>query len=135
MADNLEEIMGLASTLGQAISRHPRYTMLKEADARVRADKAATEALDAYNRAAQMVGRKERAGQPIGVDEKRNLEGLHQAVAANETIKGFMRAHADFAELMRRMNDTIHNAMNEPEAAAAPAAAPAAPAQPETPKA
>lgn len=134
MADNLEEIMGLANTLGQAISRHPRYTMLKEADARVRADKAATEALDAYNRAAQMVGRKERAGQPIGVDEKRNLEGLHQAVAANETIKGFMRAHADFAELMRRMNDTIHNAMNAPEAAAA-TAEPAAPAQPETPKA
>jgi hypothetical protein len=51
-------------------------------------------------------------------------------VAANETIKAFMRAHADFAELMRRMNDTIHNAMGEPEEAEAPAA----PAQPETPK-
>lgn len=130
MADNLEEVLGLATALGQALRRHPRYTLLREADTRVRADKPATEALDAYNRAASTIGRKERAGQPVNVDEKRNLERLHQTVAANETIKAFMRAHADFAELMRRMNDTIHNAMGEPEEAEAPAA----PAQPETPK-
>jgi len=128
MADNLEEIMAMAAALGQAIRRHPRYELLRASDGRVRADKAATEALDAYNRAVAAIGRKERAGQPVGVEEKRNLERLHQTVAANETIKAFMRAHADFAELMRRMNDTIHNAMSEPEE---PAQAP----QPQTPPA
>jgi cell fate (sporulation/competence/biofilm development) regulator YlbF (YheA/YmcA/DUF963 family) len=133
MVDNLEEILNLAATLGQAIRRHPRYAMLRETDTRVRADKAATEALDAYNRTVADLTRKERAGLPIEVDEKRRLERLRQVVASNETVKSFMRAHADFAELMRRMNESIHKAMNtpkEPEQGQAPQA----PSGPETPK-
>ena len=133
MVDNLEEILNLAATLGRAIRRHTRYAGLREADNRVRADKAATEALDAYNRTAADFTRKERSGQPIEVEEKRRLERLRQVVASNDTIKSFMRAHADFAELMRRMNETIHGAMNTPEGPEQ-GQAPQAPSGPETPK-
>ena len=115
MNDHFEEILSLARQLGEAISRHPRYVKLREADERVRADKSATDALSAYNKAAEEVGRKERAGQPIEVEDKRRLQRLHESVAANETVKAFMRTHADYAELMRRMNDAILQAIGVPE--------------------
>jgi cell fate (sporulation/competence/biofilm development) regulator YlbF (YheA/YmcA/DUF963 family) len=140
MFDNLEEIIRLAKDLGQAIRRHPRYALLRETDERVRADAAATKALDAYNQAAATLARKERAAQPISVDEKRHLDRLRQTVASNETVKAFMRAHADFAELLQRATDTMHGAMRPEERETAQPAEPVpaaetAPAEPPRPRA
>ena len=115
MDDNFDEVLGLSQKLGEAIRRHPRYVKLRESDERVREDKSATEALDAYNKAAAELGRKEREGKPIDVEDKRRLQRLHESVAGNETVKAFMRTHADYAELMRRMNGAILQAIGEPE--------------------
>jgi len=118
MNGNFEEILSLARRLGEAISRHPRYIKLREADERVRADKAATDALDAYNKAAEEIARKEHAGRPIEVEEKRRLRSLQEAVAANETVKAFMVSQADYAEMMRKMNDAIYQAISGEQEAA-----------------
>ena len=118
MQENFDHILELAGKLGEAIRRHPRYIKLREADSRVRADKSATEALDAYNKTAGELSKKERMGQPIEVDEKRRLQRLHEVVAANETIKSFMRTHADYAELMRKMNEAIMQAIGVGEGGA-----------------
>ena len=56
MADNFDGILAVARQIGEAIRQHPRYVDLKEADARVRANKAATDALEAYNKAAGDLG-------------------------------------------------------------------------------
>jgi cell fate (sporulation/competence/biofilm development) regulator YlbF (YheA/YmcA/DUF963 family) len=112
MDDNLEEILRLAQGLGQAIRKHPRYQKLMEADAKVRADKAATDALDAYNRAYAELAQKEQRGQPIEVEDKHRLERLKQVVAGNETFKVFLRAQTDYAELMQKMNDAIFKAIS-----------------------
>ena len=120
MNDDFEEVQRLAGQLGEAIRKHPRYIKLREADSRVRADKAATDALNAYNKAVAEIGRKERQGQPIEVDDKRRLQRLHETVAANETVKAFMRTHADYAELMRRMNDAILQAIGAEKGDAPP---------------
>jgi cell fate (sporulation/competence/biofilm development) regulator YlbF (YheA/YmcA/DUF963 family) len=116
--DNFDEVLKMAGQLGEAIRRHPRYVKLRQADERVRADKAATEALNAYNQATQEIGRKERSGQPIEVADKHRLQRLHEVVAANDTIKAFMRTHADYAELMRRMNDAILKSISAEEGGA-----------------
>ena len=108
MDDGLKEITEQATRLGEAIRRHPRYAKLREADERVRADKAATEALEAYNKAVAAIQKKGQGGQPIEVEDKRNLERLRQVVAGNTTVKAFMQTQADYAELMHRMNDTIY---------------------------
>jgi cell fate (sporulation/competence/biofilm development) regulator YlbF (YheA/YmcA/DUF963 family) len=117
MAENFDDILALAHQIGQAIRQHPRYIELKESDARVRADKSATSALDAYNKAAAELARKERAGMPIEVADKQNFERLKTAVVGHETIKAFMRTQADYAELMRRMNEAIFEAIRGPEEA------------------
>ncbi|MBE3070667.1 MAG: YlbF family regulator [Planctomycetes bacterium] len=121
MADPLDEILEQATRLGGLIRRHPRFARLRQADDAVRADPAATSAMEAYNKAAGAIARKERAGQPVEVEEKRSVQRLHEAVAGNERIKGFMAAQADYAELMRRMNDTIFEAITADEAAGKPA--------------
>ncbi|HUS46022.1 MAG TPA: YlbF family regulator [Phycisphaerae bacterium] len=104
----MDEIVRRAEDLGRAIREHPRYKRLLETDAGIRADKAATEALDAYNKAAVETAKKEEALKPVEPEEKRELERLMQAVAANETVKAFMKAQTDYAELMKKMNDAIY---------------------------
>ena len=128
MAENegFDEILEQAKRLGELIRTHPRYVMLRASDEAVRADKAATDALEAYNKAAAEIARKEVATEPVEVAEKRELQRLHNAVAANETIKAFTLAQADYAELMRRMNDTIFRAISQGE----PQAEPTKPATP-----
>jgi cell fate (sporulation/competence/biofilm development) regulator YlbF (YheA/YmcA/DUF963 family) len=118
MDENFDEVMRLAAQLGEAIRRHPRYVKLRAADEQVRADKAAAEALNAYNKTAHELSNKERMGQPVEVEDKRRLQHLHEVVAGNETVKSFMRTHADYAELMRRMNDAIMKSISGEEGAA-----------------
>ncbi len=122
MAENegFDEITEQAKRLGELIRTHPRYVMLRASDEAVRADKTATDALEAYNKAAAEIARKEAATEPVEVAEKRQLQRLHNAVAANETIKAFTLAQADYAELMRRMNDTIFRAISQGEQEAEP---------------
>ncbi|MCX5656020.1 MAG: YlbF family regulator [Planctomycetota bacterium] len=117
---NFDEILSLARQLGEAISRHPRYAKLREADERVRGDKSATDALDAYNKAAEELSRKERSGRPIEVEDKRRLRSLQETVAANEAVKAFMVSQADYAELMRKMNDAIYQAISGEQEPAGP---------------
>jgi len=123
--ENMDEILEQARRLGERIREHPSYKRLRETDARVREDKDAAEALNAYNKAATDIQAKERKGQPIEVEEKRNLEALRDAVVSSETIKAFSQAQADYADLMRRMNEAIFQAIAGPDAKAAAETAPA----------
>ena len=111
MNDGYEEVLKLAAQLGEAIRRHQRYVKLRETDERVRSDKSATDALDAYNKAAEELSRKERSGQPVEVEDKRRLRALQETVAGNASVKAFMAAQADYAELMSKMNDAIYRAI------------------------
>jgi len=122
MAENegFDKVTEQAKRLGELIRTHPRYVTLRAGDEAVRADKTATDALEAYNKAATEIARREAATEPVEVAEKRELQRLHNAVAANETIKAFTLAQADYAELMRRMNDTIFRAISQGEQEAEP---------------
>jgi len=111
MDDGYEEVLKLAAQLGEAIRRHPRYVKLRETDERVRNDKSATDALEAYNKAAEDIARKEHSGQPVEVEDKRRLRALQETVAGNASVKVFLMAQADYAELMRKMNDAIYQSI------------------------
>ncbi len=126
MADeSMDDILEQARRLGQRIRKHPYYRRLREADAKVREDPEATKALEAYNQTATAIQEKEQKGEPVEVEEKRNLDTLRDTVVANETVKAFSQAQADYADLMRRMNEAIFQAIagadrEAPASAAAP---------------
>jgi len=116
MADELmDRILEQARRLGKLIREHPHYRRLREADAKVRDDPEAGKALEAYNQAANTIQEKEQKGHPVEPEEKRNLDSLRDSVVANETIKAFSQAQANYADLMRQMNETIFQSISEAE--------------------
>lgn len=120
MADeSMDKILEQAQRLGELIREHPFYQRLREADAEVREDAEATKALEAYNRAATAVQEKEQKGEPVEAEEKRNLETLRDTVVASDTIKAFSQAQTNYADLMRRMNEAIFQAIAEADQKAA----------------
>ena len=116
----MEDILEKARRLGRTLAEHPRFKAFLDASKRLHEDKAAGQALQAYNQAAQAIAEKEKKTRPVEVAEKEELERLRAAVAANDTVKAFMKAQADYMELMRKVNDAIYGQIAPPEAPAAP---------------
>ena len=52
-----------------------------------------------------------RQQKPVEAEDKRMLADLQQRLAANDGAKVLMKAEADFAELMSRVNKSIHDAL------------------------
>jgi cell fate (sporulation/competence/biofilm development) regulator YlbF (YheA/YmcA/DUF963 family) len=120
MADeSMDPILEQARHLGRLIQEHPYYQRLREADAAVRDDAEATKALEAYNQAATAIQEKEQKGRPVEPEEKRNLDTLRNDVVASEPIKAFSAAQANYADLMRRMNEAIFQSIARADQASA----------------
>jgi cell fate (sporulation/competence/biofilm development) regulator YlbF (YheA/YmcA/DUF963 family) len=118
----MEDILERARGLGRTLRDHPRFRAYLDASRRLQEDKAAAQAMQAYNKSVGSIAEKERRLQPVEVAEKQNLERLRQAVASNPTVKAFMKAQADYAELMRSVNDAIYSQLAPPQGPAEGAA-------------
>ncbi len=117
MADSsMDPILARARDLGEALGAHPRFKAYVEASQALQDDAAAREALEAYNEAARGIAEKEQQGQPVEPAKKQAMETKRSAVASNPTVKQFMQAQANYAELMRRVNDAIYGRLAPPEA-------------------
>jgi cell fate (sporulation/competence/biofilm development) regulator YlbF (YheA/YmcA/DUF963 family) len=112
----MEDLLEKARRLGTALAEHERFKTFLDASKRLHEDKAAGEALQAYNKAAKAIAEKGKKAQPVEVVEKQRLERLHGAVVSNETVKAFMKAQADYMELMHNVNDAIYSQLAPPEA-------------------
>lgn len=110
----MEDLLERARQLGRAMRDHPRFEAYVEASEALHDDAAAAEVMKAYNEAASKLAEKERSGQPIEVEEKRELEKRREAVASNPTVKAFMQAQANYTELMRNVNDAIYSQLVPP---------------------
>ena len=111
MDNAMEEILRLAQELGQTIRQHPRYLKLVEADGKVNADKVASDAWEAYNRAYAALVQKSQRGQPIEVEEKHRLETPEAGHRRQRDAQGVPPGQADYAELMQQMNAAIFKAI------------------------
>lgn len=105
----MQTVLDQAKELGKVIAEHPRAKAYVEAAAGIRDDADARELLQSYEKHAEHVSQLEQEGKPIEVSDKRKLNDLQSKVFSNDTIKNFMRAQADYVDLMNR----IHKAMNE----------------------
>ncbi|MCK4851103.1 MAG: YlbF family regulator, partial [Phycisphaerae bacterium] len=73
----------------------------------VQQDKQALEILEDYQRQLQKIAELDSSGKPIEPEDKHMLTELQQKVASNETLKCWMKAQADFSELMGKVNKAI----------------------------
>jgi cell fate (sporulation/competence/biofilm development) regulator YlbF (YheA/YmcA/DUF963 family) len=108
----MDAILALAKQLGSAIAADERCNALKQAAVAFKADADAQKLEQEYTTAANELRAKEQQGQPIEPEEKRREAELRTQMATNETIRRFVRAQADFRQLMQAVNETIEKELD-----------------------
>ena len=107
MEQEFEKIVAEASKLGKLIAETSASKAFMETRQVVQDDKTALEVLGDYQQQLQKIAGLERSGKPVEPEDKHELTRLQQKVASNGTLKSWMKAQADFTELMGRVNKAI----------------------------
>ena len=103
----MDRVLSLATRLGQAVAEHDRCQAFRQARERFDKDEEAQRLQTEYDEAATVLREKMASNEPLEPEEKRRETDLRQQIASNETMRDLIRAQADFAELMRAINDAI----------------------------
>ncbi len=103
----MEEILELASKLGAAIANNNRYKMFKETEEQLKKDNVAKDISEKLEKQSKKIYELEKNLKPIEVEDKKKLQQLKEEVASNPSIQKFLKAQADYVELMKRINERI----------------------------
>ena len=107
MNQELDKIIAEAGKLGRSIAETAISKAFLERREQLDNDNQAQELVEDYQKQLQKIAELERAGKPIEPEDKHKLTDLQQKVASNETLKCWMKAQADFSELMGKVNKAI----------------------------
>ncbi len=117
---DFDELLRQAEALGQALVKHPRVQAFFAARRAIDANPAARDALREYSTHMQKLQQLSAQQQPIEVADKHKARELEGRLSSNDEIKQFMRAQADYLELMHRVNQAMEGpvgaAMDAPAA-------------------
>jgi len=111
----MEDVLQKADDLAQAIRASDRYQVMRSAEATFQADEEAQKLTEEFQAAQALVAQKEKDGKPIEVEDKRRLAEIQQKVGASENLQAFLRAQADFYEMMNRVNTSIQTVLGGDE--------------------
>ena len=117
MDQQSDKIIAEARKLGKLIVQTESSKAFLANRELLEADKQAQEIVEDYQRQAQKIGELERGGKPIEPEDKHKLTELQQKVASNETLKSWMKAQADFSEMMSKVNKAISEPFQDTPAA------------------
>ena len=110
-AKSSSDPLAIARQLAAALQEDARFIAIKQASEAVRDDAEAKKLEEDYAAVAQAIQAKEVSGAAIEPDEKRRELSLREQVSANKKIVAFLRAQADFSQLMNDVNEEIQNAL------------------------
>jgi len=103
----MENVLALAEKLGSAIAQHERFATLRALEKNVSDDKTASDIQSALEKQLLKISELERAGKPVEVADKHELERLQNAFRENEALRDLVKAQADYLEMMNKVNQTI----------------------------
>ncbi|MHC4224686.1 MAG: YlbF/YmcA family competence regulator [Planctomycetota bacterium] len=107
----MEDVVVQAKRLGESIASHESCKALKAAVGALQADEEAKSLEKNYAEIAQTLEAKGKTGQPIEPDEKRREAELRSKMAAHPAIREFLKAQADFYQVMHEVNKAIEEAI------------------------
>lgn len=116
-----QEIIAAATALGKLIATHDAAAQFELSVRKLEGDVEAQRVLNDYNRLMQKLAEKEAAGQPIEVDDKRQLEKLQAGIGRNATLRDFQMKQMDYLDLMRRVDEAMSGDTGASASSAAPA--------------
>ena len=102
-----DSITAQAAELGKLIAASPAGTAILKTRKELQADEQAHKMLEGYQEQMQKIAQLEKDGKPIEPEDKRKLVELQQEVASQSTLKRWIKAQADFAQLMHEVNQAI----------------------------
>ncbi len=111
----MEKIVELARQLGKEIAAHARNEGFIRARDKVAEDEAAKQLVNALTEQIRKIAELEHDMKPVEVEDKRELDRLQQEAAQNPALQEFMKAQADYVEMMQRVNDSIRSELEGAE--------------------
>ena len=109
----MQDVIGKATTLGEAIAKHERTKAFMAADKAVHTNDQAKAVMEAFHAQAAHIHQLETSQQPIEPADKQKLAAVQAEMAGNDLIKNFVRCQADYAELMNNVNQAIDQAVGQ----------------------
>jgi cell fate (sporulation/competence/biofilm development) regulator YlbF (YheA/YmcA/DUF963 family) len=120
----MEEILTQARKLAALLKQDPRFVTLRRIENQVLADTEARSLAERYEQSRLTLQHKEQALEPVSVEEKRQLQELHERLTSREDFRRLSEAQHAYYELMDAVNGTIQGALQagstEGEAGPAP---------------
>ena len=107
MDQQLDKLVVEAGKLGELIAQTPASRAFLAHREELDKDKEAMGIVEDYQKQLQKIAELERGGKPVEPEDKHELTALQQRLASNDTLKGWMKAQADFSELMGKVNKGI----------------------------
>jgi cell fate (sporulation/competence/biofilm development) regulator YlbF (YheA/YmcA/DUF963 family) len=107
----MNDIIEKADTVGEAIAESERYAALLAAREAVDEDEALQAEMKKLNELRDRIEALEKDTKPVEPDDKHALRDLQSKVSGHASIQKMLRAEADFAELMNRVNRALYGAL------------------------
>jgi cell fate (sporulation/competence/biofilm development) regulator YlbF (YheA/YmcA/DUF963 family) len=108
----VDRILSLAKRLGQAVREDERHEELQAAREAVNAQEKSRDLFEGYYKQQEKVSELMAQQKPVEPEDKKKLAQLQQDLAADDNAKRLLKAEADFAHLMRQVNQSIQSAMS-----------------------
>jgi len=102
-----DNIVTKAAELGKLIAASPAGAAMLKARRQLQKDEQAHKVLEAYQQQMQGIAQLEKDGKPVEPQDKHKLVELQQNMASQATLKTWMKAQADFSQLMRQVNQAL----------------------------
>lgn len=107
----MKDILEKAAELGNMISQSDRFKNLDAVRKEIDADKELSADMKVLDDLERQMYDLQKQSKPIEPDLKRRHRDLSEKVTANPRMQRFLRAQADFSELMNHVNRQIHMPM------------------------
>ncbi|HZZ44482.1 MAG TPA: YlbF family regulator [Tepidisphaeraceae bacterium] len=119
MPADINDILSLATQLGDLVASHPAVNKYKDAQKLVSTDPDATRLLSEFDRQIESLSRQESTGMPVTDAQRRSLETLQSQIMSHIKIKNLNMAQVDFVDLLRKVNQTWQSKLTDANGAAA----------------
>jgi cell fate (sporulation/competence/biofilm development) regulator YlbF (YheA/YmcA/DUF963 family) len=111
----MDDVVKKAAELAEAIRGSERYVALRRVEKGIAGDEATQKLLEDFQAIQVKMAEKERAQEPIEVEEKRELARVEEQVKTNDSVLELLRVQADYYEMMNLVNSTIQSALGGEE--------------------
>jgi cell fate (sporulation/competence/biofilm development) regulator YlbF (YheA/YmcA/DUF963 family) len=107
----MEQLIEMARRLGKKIAEHERTALLKKAQQQVNSDKDTAQLVEEYQKQVEKIHTLESQQKPVEVADKHKLTDIEQKISTNPQLTELTRRQADFVEMMRKIKESIDNAL------------------------